>query len=137
MKKILLGLMAAAITSIGCYAEGNKLHVKMNVKDVGDSITVISLAERESQQTFTGRQGVFDFEIEVPKATILYLVEPQLLRGVPGANYKIPAVPGETVEVTHVVEQGDGLAHVVDAEKQEGKYECEDDVEHGLLIYNA
>jgi hypothetical protein len=25
----------------------------------------------------------------------------------------------------------------VDAEKQEGKYECEDDVEHGLLIYNA
>ena len=44
---------------------------------------------------------------------------------------------GETVEVTHVVEQGDGLAHVVDAEKQEGKYECEDDVEHSLLIHNA
>ena len=100
MKKILLGLMAAAITSIGCYAEGNKLHVKMNVKDVGDSITVISLAERESQHTFTGRQGVFDFEVEVPKATTLYLVEPQLLRGVPGANYRIPAVPGETVELT-------------------------------------
>ena len=100
MKKILLGLMAAAITSVGSYAEGNKLHVKMNVKDVGDSITVVSLSERDFQHTFTGKQGVFDFEVELPKATILYLVEPQLLRGIPGANYKIPAVPGETVEVT-------------------------------------
>ncbi len=97
MRKALLGLFLVALTGASCTAD-NKLHVKMNVKNVGDTIVVVSQAD--SRQTFTGKQGVFDFEVEVPAVTSLYLVEPQLFQGLPGARYMVPAVPGETVEIT-------------------------------------
>ena len=96
MKKILFALMA--LTAFSSCAAGNKLHVKMNVKNVGDTIVVVS--QDDNRQTFTGQKGVFDFEVEVPAVTTLYLVEPQLFRGLPSAQYQIPAVPGEEVVLT-------------------------------------
>lgn len=82
-----------------CTAD-NKLHVKMNVKNVGDTILVVSAQDHDNRQTYTGKQGVFDFELEVNEPTVVYLVEPQLMRGLPGAQYMMPAVPGEQVTLT-------------------------------------
>ncbi|MBQ9649851.1 MAG: TlpA family protein disulfide reductase [Prevotella sp.] len=100
MKKILLGLALTAAANIGCTADSNKLHVKMNTKTVGDTIVVLSPENPDNRQTFTGKGGVFEFDIDVPTVTTIYLVEPQMFRGLPGQQYVIPAVPGEEAVLT-------------------------------------
>ena len=103
MKKFLLSLMTA-MTVVSCTATDGKLRVKMNCKPVGDSIVAIysGTGDEEVRKTFTGKQGVFDFEIDVPTPVNMYLVEPAALRGERAAVYHIPAVPGEEVLVTAV-----------------------------------
>ena len=100
MKKILLGLALTAAANIGCTADSSKLHVKMNAKTVGDTIVVVNPENPDNRQTFTGKQGVFEFDVDVPSVTTLYLVEPQLFRGLPGQQFAIPAVPGEEAVLT-------------------------------------
>ena len=100
LKKNFLGLMMAMVVA-SCTAAESKLHVKMNIKGMGDSVAVVSIADRENPQTFAGKQGVFDFEVDVPQVTMYLLVDPCVLRGERSAyRFQIPAVPGEEVVVT-------------------------------------
>ncbi len=100
MKKIFFSLLVGVAAISGCAQQGgNKLHVKVDAKGVGDTLLVI--ASPDSQLTFTGKQGVFDFNVEVAEAQLLTLVEPAAMRGDRNAHYyQIPAVPGEEVVLT-------------------------------------
>ncbi len=101
MRKFLLSLMTV-MAVVSCTATEGKLRVKMNCKPVGDSIVAIVNAgeENEVRMNFTGKQGVFDFEIDVPSPANMYLVEPGALRGERASIYQIPAIPDEEVSVT-------------------------------------
>jgi thiol-disulfide isomerase/thioredoxin len=100
MKKIIFSFILTALTC-GCVADNGKLHVKMDCKGVGDSLIVIADGNRDQQLTFTGKQGVFDFYVDVPQVTTLTIAEPGILRGDREASYYlIPAVPGEEVVIT-------------------------------------
>ena len=101
MKKVILNLAMLAIAA-SCTAD-NKLHVKIDAKGVGDTIVVMSSTDREARQTFTGKQGVFDFEVDVPQVATLTLAEPGAFRGDRMARYfMIPAIPGEEAILTAV-----------------------------------
>ncbi len=100
MKKIILGLVLAAAATIGCMADNNKLHVKMDIKGMGDSVVVVSMKNTQERLTFTGKQGVFEFDVELDGAQTLYLAEPQALRRQGGQQFQIPGVPGESVVLT-------------------------------------
>ena len=102
MKKQLLSLalMAAALT---VQAADGKLKVKMDCKPVGDSIValVLSTDNNRRQTTFTGKQGKFEFEVDMPYPAHLYLLEPSALEGNRNASvYHVPGIPDEEVEVT-------------------------------------
>jgi thiol-disulfide isomerase/thioredoxin len=100
MKKTVLSFLMAALALTGCAADG-KLHVKMNCKNVGDTIIVMMADRSAEEQVFTGKQGVFDFTIDMPKPALIYLIEPSILRGNRDAGfYMIPAVGGEEVTIT-------------------------------------
>ena len=101
MKKILLSI-ALITTALAVQAQGGKLHVKMDCKPVGDSIVALIMqGDTETTKSFTGKQGKFDFELELPNTVHLYLLEPGALRGErTAAVYHIPGVPGEEVVVT-------------------------------------
>ena len=106
MKKVLLGMAVVILALTGC-SKSNKLHVKMEIKkEIGDTIVVVSAADRDNQQKFTGKDGVFEFDVELKEPTTLYLAEPQLFLGQPGAQYQIPAVPGEEVLLTDAGDNG-------------------------------
>jgi len=95
-------MMVTAIIC-SCADNANKLHVKMNTKGLGDSIVVIAGNNPGAIQGFGGKQGVFEFDIELKEATMLILAEPSALSGNPNARYfRIPGMPGESVELTAV-----------------------------------
>ncbi len=99
MRRAILSLLLTAIF-FGCTAD-NKLHVKIDVKNLGDTLVAVTAADRNNRQTFVGKQGVFDFEIEVAAPTTLTLAEPGAFVGNPTARYfQIPAVPGEEAVIT-------------------------------------
>lgn len=100
MKKYFLSMMLMAAALSVQAAEG-KLKVKMDCKPVGDTIVAITIAGGERSQVFTGKQGKFEFEVELPEVVPLYLVEPGAMRNDPTAVvYHLPGVPGEEVVVT-------------------------------------
>lgn len=99
MKKLWFYVVLLAL-STNSFAQG-KLKIKMDCKPVGDSIVVVSTTDDTPPKTFTGKQGVFDFEIDIDGVQQIYLVEPAALRNDPkAAVYQIPAVPGEQVTLT-------------------------------------
>lgn len=99
MKRLLLSCIVAA-TTVGSQAADGKLKVKMDCKSVGDTILVAG-HRAGKPDTIVGRQGVFDFEIEVPQVGNVILAEPQAMRGDRSASvFRLPAVPGEQVVVT-------------------------------------
>ena len=113
MKKVLLGLAVVILALTGC-SKSKKLHVKMEIKkEIGDTIVVFSTADRDNQQKFVGKDGVFEFDVELKEPTMLMLVEPQLFMGQQGAMYQIPGVPGEEVLLTDV----DGIRYDVTGSK--------------------
>ncbi len=95
-------MMVTAIIC-GCAENANKLHVKMDIKGMGDSIVVINVNNPDPLQRFSGKQGIFDFDIELKEAAMLILAEPSALSGDPRArHFSIPGMPGESVELTAV-----------------------------------
>ena len=103
MKKILLSLALVMAAAPGVQAADGKLKVKMDCKPVGDSIVALTIDadNREVQKAFTGKQGVFEFVLDVTEPVHLYLLEPGALRGErTAAVYHVPAIPGEEVLVT-------------------------------------
>ena len=102
MKKILLSTALIAV-SLAVQAQDGRLHVKMDCKPVGDSIVamVILADDQEKKLTFVGKQGKFDFLLDLPEPAHVYLLEPGALRGDRNAAvYHIPGVPCEDVLVT-------------------------------------
>ena len=99
MKKAFITLGLLAVMTAGCADDNNNLHVKMNCKNVGD--TIIVMVTDDNRQTFTGKQGVFDFNVNIPQPTKILLAEPAVFRGDRSAKYyQIPAVGGEEVILT-------------------------------------
>ena len=84
----------------GAWAVDNdKLHVKMDVAGLGDSIAVIFGDQR---LFFGGKQGHFEFDIELTEVSEVIFVEPRALRG-DTENihvYRVPGVPGEEIHLT-------------------------------------
>ena len=100
MKKLLLSCFVAAAT-IGCQADDGKLKVQMDCKHVGDTVLVLGRSSSEKPDTFVGKQGTFNFEIDVQQPRNIFIAEPGALRGDRSAAvFRVPAIPGEEVVLT-------------------------------------
>lgn len=100
MKKMMLSMMLAAVTMVGWAAnDGNTLKVKLDLVDFGDSVVVYRSGEPE--QTFVGKDGKFEFDLEVNRICNAMLVQPKLLRGDMDEPrvYSVPLVGGEELRV--------------------------------------
>ena len=102
MKKILFG-MAIAAMAVGCTAD-KTLTVKGNLKNLGDTLIVISQNDRDWHDTILVNDGKFEYTLHVDSVSTYYFVSPCLYRGEKGARLEVIAVPGETVEITGDVE---------------------------------
>ena len=120
MKKTMLSLALAAIAA-SCTAADDKLQVKIDAKSIGDTVVVVL---GESQQTFTGKQGTFDFEVELPGVTTLTIAEPSAFRGDRTARYFwLPAVPGEQVSIK---QEADARRYDIDGSTFYAQYHAAD-----------
>ena len=64
MKKMFLTMMLAVVAVCGWAANDSKtLKVKLDIVDFGDTVVVYRTGLPE--QTFIGKNGIFEFEIEV------------------------------------------------------------------------
>ena len=115
MKRMILSMMLAVVAVCGwaapttqssavpLYQEGmgdNKtLKVKLDLVDFGDTVVVYRSGYEEL--TFIGKNGKFEFELEVDKVVQGMLLQPKLLRGdmEDARYYSIPLVGGESVRV--------------------------------------
>ena len=103
LTKTILSAICMTAACIQLQAADGKLHVKMDCKPVGDSIVALTISadDQEVKKNFTGKQGVFDFELDLTEPVHLYLLEPGALRGDRTASvYHVPGIPGEEVVVT-------------------------------------
>ena len=100
MKKLFLLLFFALTAMVqGTWAvDSDKLHVKMEVPEVGDSIAVLC---GDQELFFAGKNGRFEFDITLQEVTRIIFVEPRALRGdMEDIHiYRAPAVPGETLHL--------------------------------------
>ncbi len=101
MKKMILSMMLAAISLCGWAANNgdNTLKVKLDLVDFGDTVVVYRHGHEEL--TFIGKDGKFEFELEVDTPCAGLLLQPRLLRGdmEDPHFYTIPLVGGESVRV--------------------------------------
>ena len=101
MKNKILGMMLATTALLcGCAAnDGNTLKVKLDLVDFGDSVVVYRSGHEEL--TFIGKNGKFEFELQVDTICQGLLVQPKLLRGdMDNARfYSVPLVGGESMRV--------------------------------------
>lgn len=101
MKKIFMFLFVAMIfMAQGALAvDKDKLHVKMDVVGLGDSIAVIY---GDQQLFFAGKQGKFEFDLDLPEVCVVIFVEPRALRGDMDnlRVFRAPGVPGEEMHLT-------------------------------------
>ena len=66
MKRMILSMMLAVVAVCGWAANNdNTLKVKLDLVDFGDTVVVYRSGYEE--QTFIGKNGKFEFEIEVDK----------------------------------------------------------------------
>ena len=103
LTKTILSAICMTAACIQLQAADGKLHVKMDCKPVGDSIVALTISadDQEVKKNFTGKQGVFDFELDLTEPVHLYLLEPSALEGNRNAAvYHVPGIPGEEVVVT-------------------------------------
>ena len=100
MKKLILSMMLAAVAVCGWAANDSKtLKVKLDIVDFGDTVVVYRTGLPE--QTFIGKNGKFEFEIEVDEVCMGILLQPKALRGDMDdlRVYNIPMVGGEEVRL--------------------------------------
>lgn len=101
MKKIILSIMLITVAMSGWSANkgDNTLKVKLDLVDFGDTVVVYRSGHEE--QTFIGKDGKFEFELEVETVCQGMLLQPRLLRGdmEDPHFYTIPLVGGESVRV--------------------------------------
>ena len=78
VKRALLStVLAVAAVCSWAAQDGKTLKVKLDLVDFGDSVVVYRIGQKE--QTFTGKNGKFEFEIQVDKVCLGTLVQPRLL----------------------------------------------------------
>ena len=93
-------MMLAAIALCGWAAnKGNTLKVKLDLVDFGD--TVVVYRANHEELTFIGKNGKFEFELEVDTICQGFLLQPKLLRGdmEDARFYSVPLVGGESMRV--------------------------------------
>ena len=102
MKTAILITVFAATAVCGWAADDHKtLKVSLDIADYGDTIMVYGLGE--SPQTFIGKNGKFEFELQVDSASNGIIFDPGLARGEYTENsrlYRVPFVGGETMRLT-------------------------------------
>ena len=100
MKKIILSMMLAAIAVCGRAANNDStLIVKLDLVDFGDTVVVYRPGKEDL--TFVGKEGKFEFELQVDTACIGLFAQPRLFRGDldEPQYYSVPLVGGETMRV--------------------------------------
>ena len=99
MKRSILGMMLAAVAICGWAAnDDNKLKVNLDIVDFGDTVVVV---HSDKEETFTGKDGKFEFVLDVDKVFEAYFVQPKLMRGdtEDPRIFRIPIVGGEEVRL--------------------------------------
>ena len=104
MRKTFLLIMLAAVAICGWAANDNKvndntLKVKLDLVDFGDTVVVYRSGYEEL--TFVGKDGKFEFELQVETPCESFLLQPKILRGdmEDARVYSLPLVGGESVRV--------------------------------------
>ena len=100
MKRIILSMMLAAIAiCVWAANDGKTLKVKLDLLDFGD--TVVVLRPGKDELTFTGKNGKFEFQLQVDTVSPGMLIQPKLLRGdmEDAKIFSLPLVGGEEVRV--------------------------------------
>ena len=100
MKRTIMSVMLSVIVLCGwASSNGGPLKVKLDLVDFGDTVVVYRSGYEE--QTFIGKDGKFEFELEVDAVCQGMLLQPRLLRGDMDDPrfYSIPLVGGESVRV--------------------------------------
>lgn len=100
MKKFILSMMLAVISLCGWATNnGNSLKVNLDLVDFGD--TVVVYRSGYENQIFVGKNGKFEFELQVDTVCQGLLLQPKLLRGDMDdpRYYHLPFVGGETMHV--------------------------------------
>ena len=93
-------MMLAVVAMCGWAADDNKtLKVKLDLVDFGDSVMVYRPGHEDL--TFIGKNGKFEFELEVDTVCSGMLLQPRLMRGdmENPRYYNVPLVGGETMRV--------------------------------------
>lgn len=101
MKKVLLLSAMFIIALTGCANEG-KVHVKGNLKNVGDTLMVVTPENLNDGQTVPVKDGQFEFDYAIDKVKTIYIISPDLFRkeeGGKAVQIQLVAVPGETAEL--------------------------------------
>ena len=92
-------MMLAAVAICGWAAnDDNKLKVNLDIVDFGDTVLVV---HSDKEETFTGKDGKFEFVLDVDKVFEAYFVQPKLMRGdtEDPRIFRIPIVGGEEVRL--------------------------------------
>ena len=100
MKRLLMSKMLVAVVICGWAVDENtRLKVKLDLVNFGDTVVVYRMGHEEL--TFIGKNGKFDFELQVDTVAQGMLLQPRLLRGdmEDALFYSIPLVGGESVRV--------------------------------------
>jgi len=102
MKKALFSLVLLVATQFGCAADGNNIHVKGNLKNITDTLMVVTRSTMAQPQTVLVKDGKFEFDFPLTQVESMYLLSPGVLRQQREANpvqMQLIAVPGETMEL--------------------------------------
>ena len=100
MKKSILGLLMLTAIMVGCAANNSdKLHVKGNLKNAGDTLLALTQERQNNPQKVVVKNGTFEFDFPLTEPTTLYLVAPQVMRGQQGTQIAVLGVPGESLEL--------------------------------------
>ena len=92
-------MLVVALT--GCANDGS-VHVKGNMKNVGDTLLALTPQTQNAPQTVLVKNGVFEFDFPLTEVTDFYLVSPGVMRGERSENnvqMQLLGVPGERMEL--------------------------------------
>lgn len=102
MKKIVFSMVMLAVALTG-YANDGNLHVKGNLKNVGDTLMVLTRSTMNTPKTVIVKDGQFEFDFPLNEITDIIVVSPDLMRGQrneKSVQMQLIGVPGESMELT-------------------------------------
>lgn len=104
MKKIFCFLLTAGMTfmSHAANAAGEDLRVQGKLQNFGDTAIVLvsALGAKDTEtDTFLVKNGEFDFKVRAGQVSAMAIVTPKTMRRKEYKIIRLPAVPGETVEL--------------------------------------